>query len=153
MQRIVNVVCVIAATYGVAGCTSYDSATNLNPAGPPMVQQVRLKEDFTAAGQTTAVPRRVFAFGTHPMATDAEAHPVTTAASQGNSLRVIMDELLVGNSLEEIACRQVVDDDAYARVPAGTNHGVILQDGEEMEYIYFNAFRSREALDGLLAEL
>jgi len=119
MQRIVNVVCVIAATSGVAGCTSYDSATNLNPAGPPMVQQVRMKENFTAAGATIAVPRRVFAFGTHPMASDAEVHPVTTAASQNNSLRVIMDELLVGNVLEEIACRQVVDDDAYARVPKG----------------------------------
>ena len=39
-----------------------------------------------------------------------------------------------------------------ARVPAGTNHGVILEEGEEMEYIYFNAFRSREALEGLLRE-
>ena len=30
-----------------------------------------------------------------------------------------MDELLVGNALEEIACRAVVDDDAFARVPLG----------------------------------
>jgi len=40
-----------------------------------------------------------------------------------------------------------------ARVPAGTNHGVILEEGEEMEYIYFNAFKSKEALAGLLATL
>lgn len=119
MQRIVNVVCVIAATLAVAGCTSYDSATNLNPAGPPMVQQVRLKEDFTAAGSTAVIPRRVFAFGTHPMAVDAEVHAVTTASAQGNSLRVIMDEILVGNNLEEVACNAVIDEDAYSRVPLG----------------------------------
>ena len=39
-----------------------------------------------------------------------------------------------------------------ARVPAGTNHGVLLDEGQEMEYIYFNAFKSQEALDGLIRE-
>lgn len=40
-----------------------------------------------------------------------------------------------------------------ARVPAGTNHGVVLEAGEQMEYIYFNAFKSQEALAGLLAAI
>lgn len=123
MYRIVNVVWLFAATVSVAACTDYDSATNLNPAGPPMIQQVRMKEDFTSTdmnGVTSTIGRRVFAFGTHPMAPDNLVHPVTTAAAQGNSLRVIMDELLVGNAIEEIACRQVIDDDAYSSVPLGT---------------------------------
>ena len=55
--------------------------------------------------------------------------------------------------------RIVVGDETYpvqggyvARVPAGTRHGVILEQGEEMEYIYFNAFRSQDALDRMLAQ-
>lgn len=53
----------------------------------------------------------------------------------------------------------VVGDESYpaeagyvARVPAGTNHGVVLAEGEEMEYIYFNAFRNQEVLDKMLRE-
>ncbi|HWU90502.1 MAG TPA: Ig-like domain-containing protein, partial [Kofleriaceae bacterium] len=53
------------------------------------------------------------------LAAAEEVHAVQTAVAATNSLRVIMDELLVGNSLEEIACRAQVDDDAYARVPLG----------------------------------
>ncbi|MCW5804216.1 MAG: Ig-like domain-containing protein [Deltaproteobacteria bacterium] len=83
-----------------------------------MVRQVRLKENVTDANGNTR-GSRVFAFGVHELAKANEVHPVTTAASVGNSLRVIMDELLIGNSLEEIACRGVVDDDAYSRVPLG----------------------------------
>jgi len=40
-----------------------------------------------------------------------------------------------------------------ARIPIGTRHGVMLEQGEEMEYIYFNAFKDREALGCVLAEL
>jgi len=43
-------------------------------------------------------------------------------------------------------------DGFVARVPAGTNHGVILEQGEEMEYIYFNAFKSPAALQAMLDE-
>jgi mannose-6-phosphate isomerase-like protein (cupin superfamily) len=40
-----------------------------------------------------------------------------------------------------------------ARVPAGMPHGVILARGERMEYIYFNAFKNRRALLGLVKTL
>lgn len=118
MNRVLNTVCALAATtLVVAGCTDYESATNLNPAGPPMVQQVRMKETYTTPGSTDLSTRRVFGFGTHPDAADVEQHAVTSASVSGNSFRVIMDELLVGNNLEEIRCRSTVDTDAYSRVP------------------------------------
>ncbi|MBA3502879.1 MAG: Ig-like domain-containing protein [Myxococcota bacterium] len=73
--------------------------------------------------------RRVFAFGTHELAGDDEvastrpAGMVTSAAALNgalvNQLRVIVDELLVGNYLEEIACRGQVDADFLSRVPLG----------------------------------
>jgi hypothetical protein len=84
-----------------------------------MIRQVRMRENYTAPNSTIVSTRKVFAFGTHPMATDSEEHPVTSATALGNSMRLIVDELLVGNNLEEIACRGQVDTDAYARVPRG----------------------------------
>ncbi len=119
MKTVLNVLCAFAATFAVAGCTTYESETDLNPEGPPMVRQVRMKETFSNPGSTSTSERRVFAFGTHPMASEAEAHPVMSATASGNGFRVIMDELLVGNHLEEIACRAPVDTDAFARVPLG----------------------------------
>lgn len=113
-----------AALFAGVGCTELDSATNLNPEGPPMIQQVRLKEiSENASGGT--VTKRVFAFGTHDLAAAGDypalgANSMTTAAPTGQQLRIIMDELLVGNNLEEIACRAPVDDDAYDFVPYGT---------------------------------
>ncbi len=121
MRMVLRVACAVAATLGAAPCTDYDSATNLNPDGPPMIRQVRMRENYMAPGSTAVSTRKVFAFGTHPMATDSEEHPVTSATAFGNDvlMRIIVDELLVGNNLEEIACRGAVDTDAYARVPRG----------------------------------
>ncbi len=120
MKTVLNVLCAFTATLAVAGCTDYESETDLRPDGPPMVRQVRMKETFTNPGSTSSSERRVFAFGSHPMASEAEAHPVMSATPTGNGFRIIMDELLVGNNLEEIACRGPVDTDAFARVPVGT---------------------------------
>lgn len=83
-----------------------------------MVEQVRLVESYSA-GTSTGLTRVVFGFGTYPGATADEEHPVTTAIAAGNKLRIIMDELLRGNDLEEIACRFMVDADSFARVPLG----------------------------------
>lgn len=107
-----------------AACTDLDSATNLNPEGPPMIRQVRLKE-VTENMDGVLLSRRVFAFGTHPQALTTDypalgANAMTTAGVTGQSLRVVMDELLVGNYLEEIACRAPIDADAYDLVPLGT---------------------------------
>lgn len=89
-----------------------------------MIRQVRMKEISVDATGSTDI-RTVFAFGTHPQATDGDypalgPNSMVTASPTNNKLRVIMDELLVGNYLEEIACRGPVDDDAYAQVPLGT---------------------------------
>jgi hypothetical protein len=83
-----------------------------------MIEQVRLVEIYSLAG-VNGLERTVFGFGTHPMATSDDAHPVTSAKAAGNKLRIIMDELLRGNDLEEIECRFPVDDDDFARVPLG----------------------------------
>lgn len=83
-----------------------------------MIEQVRLVEVYSVDGARD-LTRTVFAFGSHPMATPDDEHPVTTAKASGNKLRIIMDELLRGNHLEEIACRAIVDDDVFARVPVG----------------------------------
>ncbi|HEX3764669.1 MAG TPA: Ig-like domain-containing protein, partial [Kofleriaceae bacterium] len=102
----------------VTACSDPSSATDLHPEGPPMVEQVRLEETFTVGG-TTGHLRVVFGFGTHPDATPDDEHQVTTATANGNKLRIIMDELLRGNDLEEIKCRTIVDSDAFAKVPVG----------------------------------
>src|SRR5262249_38267255 len=116
-----GIACVLASLT-VAACTDLDSATNLNPEGPPMIRQVRLKEKYQdATGVLTDRAAPVFAFGTHPQITGPdEAHAVTSATAIGNKLRVIMDELLVGNYLEQIECRApVTTDGAFDSVPIG----------------------------------
>ena len=131
MQRVSNRLSYVAfAAFALAGCTDSASRTDLNPAGPPMVRQVRMFEKYLDDGTPPVErTRRVFAFGTHELADESElastrpAGMVTSAAALNgasvNPFRVIMDELLVGNYLEEIACRGVVDGDALARVPLG----------------------------------
>jgi hypothetical protein len=115
----------VVALLSSAACTDLDSATNLNPDGPPMIRQVRLTEVYMDAGGQLNERGPLFAFGTHPKVTsDDDAHPVTSAKAEYKNdtdrIRVIMDELLVGNNLEEIQCRGIVDDDDYTKVPLGT---------------------------------
>jgi Bacterial Ig-like domain len=106
------------ATLATAACTNPTGPTDLHPEGPPMIEQVRLIEVY-ASGSGQALERSVFGFGTHPLATADDQHVVTSAKAAGNKLRIIMDELLRGNDLEEIACRYAVGDDVFARVPLG----------------------------------
>lgn len=106
------------AVGAVAGCTSTSS--------PPMIEQVRLVEVY-AMGGITGLERTVFGFGTHPLASAGEQHAVTSAKAASNKLRIIMNELLRGNDLEEIACRYAVDGDAFDRVPLGATPDDILR--------------------------
>ena len=128
MQRVPNrLIYVALVTMIVAGCTDTASRTDLNPDGPPMIRQVRMVEKYMDGNPPIERSRRVFAFGTHELATEAEvasnrpAGMVTSAAAMNgiaaNRIRIIVDELLVGNYLEEIACRGTVDADALTRVP------------------------------------
>ena len=108
-----------AAGLFIGACTDTESNTNLNPDGPPEIAQVRLLEAYTDSSNT-ALTRRVFAYGSHPMATSDDEHPVTTAAATMQSMRIIMDELLVGNYLEQVQCRAPVDaNGAFSNVPLG----------------------------------
>ncbi len=114
---------VAAALFASSACTDLDSATNLNPDGPPMIRQVRMKEVRVDAAGAVRFPN-IFAFGTHDLAEDIDypalgPNMVTTAAVSANKFRIIVDELLVGNYLEEIACRAPIDNDAYDFVPLG----------------------------------
>lgn len=118
-----RLVCAVLATIAGAACTDTDSATDLNPEGPPMIRQVRLTERYRDAAMVERT-RKVFAFGTHELAFPDEVHAVDSAVAVGNGLRVVIDELLVGNYLEEIGCRGQVDSDDhsdYGRVPIGAD--------------------------------
>ncbi len=86
-----------------------------------MVVQVRMFEKFTDNLSPVIRTRRVFAYGSHPQALVDEVKSVSSADATGNTIRVIMDELLVGNELEEVQCRALVDEDNLSRVPRGVN--------------------------------
>lgn len=123
MKRVLTLIAplALAATVMAVGgaCTSSESSnTELNPEGPPMIRQVLMDEDILMDNDpNTATEKRVFAFGTHPLADETEVRESTNAKVSGQDFRIIFDELLIGNSLEEVKCRGIVDDDNYDRVP------------------------------------
>ena len=90
-----------------------------------MLRQVRLNHRvFDANNPSVSFQRRVFAFGSHELAIATEIVPdVSTALALNNEIRLIVDELLVGNNLEEIKCRGVIDagNDRFSRVPIGAD--------------------------------
>lgn len=121
--RLTCAVLVIAIAAAGGACADPGGASALHPEGPPMVLQVRLSERYVDGSMVTGT-RTAFAFGSHPLADPSDVHAVDSALALGNRLRVVMDELLVGNNLEEIGCRGTVDDDPpggdrFGRVPAG----------------------------------
>lgn len=108
----------VASTVLASACSDVESTSELNPAGPPMVRQVMLTETYSAV-PGERLRRPVIAFGSHPDADANEQHHVPAAAASGQRIRVVMDELLVGNTLEEIQCNEQVDEDDFSRVPLG----------------------------------
>ena len=114
-----GIIFAIVSAIGTA-CTDLSSFTNLVTDGPPAIAEVRLKETYTTSTSTAFLPRRVFGFGTFPDAPTELDHPVTTAAVSGQSLRIIMDEILIGNSLEQVQCRAPINAaGAFSSVPLG----------------------------------
>ncbi len=110
----------IAGTLSLA-CSEKDSSTDLHPEGPPMVQQVFVQEKVTSG---TAVREKFqLAFGDHPEIPLPDEDPVNgddrvvnNAVARGTAkLRVIFDEILEGNSLEELKCA----DGTFSPVPRG----------------------------------
>jgi len=110
---------VVASLAFHAACTDTESATNLNPAGPPMIEQV-IMTDGTVDMAGNENDARIFAFGTLPGIDPAMEHASSSAAVAGQRMRIVFDELLKGNHLEEIAClANVGPDGAFDRVPDG----------------------------------
>lgn len=116
----------LALVAAAGACDGDDgSATDLNPGGPPMVQQVFVWEQSrTTSG--TRLERLQLAFGDHPdiPARDEDSvrgddRVVDSAVSKPDAakIRIVLDELLVGNHIEEIECA----DGSYSRVPLGTD--------------------------------
>ncbi len=95
---------VVLSSLGLAGCGEDASQTKLNPEGPPMVRQVFVEERVMSG--TTMVERVGMAFGTHPdFTTEEDDSMVTQAIAFSNvAVRVILDELVVGYAIEELAC-------------------------------------------------
>lgn len=121
MKRFSKFLFLLMTVAVLPGCTSdNESATNLAEQGPPMVRQLFLIETYeNSAGAT--VTREALGFGYHADVNPDVVHPVTTALPLSpEPIRVVVDELLVGNSLEEIGCFSTVDEDSYATVPEGT---------------------------------
>lgn len=99
-----------------AGCTEVESPTELNPEGPPMVRQVFTNEVVINAdtGAVRTIP--ALAFGSHPDFDPNDDGVVTSGSIVANQkIRVVIDELLIGNYLEQIQCR----DGSYQSVPEG----------------------------------
>src|SRR5437868_10649833 len=104
MQGVTKLMIGLGLALAASACTDTDSATNLVPEGPPMVRQVRLNHKVKNADNSEST-FRVFGFGTHELAKPEElkSGQITSASALNNSFRIITDELLVGNNLEEIA--------------------------------------------------
>jgi hypothetical protein len=105
----------IVALAVLAACSDPDSTTDLNTEGPPMVQQVFVSERVLVG--TSERIRTGLAFGDHPGVGEEDDREVLAAVARGNqSIRVVLDELVIGNALEELACA----DGSFSRVPRGS---------------------------------
>ncbi|MBZ0235184.1 MAG: Ig-like domain-containing protein [Deltaproteobacteria bacterium] len=113
--------CGFAALTAVAACEEPSTATGLHPEGPPMIQQVVMKEQTVNQATGSLTVASVLGFGTHDLVPEARTKPNTQEASPDQqTLRVVFDELLVGNALEEIACRsRTLSDTESCVVPGG----------------------------------
>ncbi len=88
---------------------------SLNAGGPPMIRQIILHENIKSA--TGPARSGNLAFGTHcdgPWQTKSGEAQEAIAGTQ--QIRIILDEIVRGNSLEEIGC----SDGSYSRIPTGT---------------------------------
>ena len=114
---------ILGASALALACSDDDSSTELHPEGPPMVQQVFVQEKVIT--DTTTREKFQLAFGDHPEiplpdedSVNGDDREVVNAVARGTAkLRVVFDEILVGNYLEEIACA----DGSYSPVPIGAD--------------------------------
>lgn len=108
----------------LVACDAPKSATSLDPAGPPEVLQVFVYErtddpDYALCPRSGRPACPQLAYGDHPsVPRDKDDRTVTSAIpGQTQRIRVVLDELLVGNHLQEIRCA----DGTWSRVPVGAD--------------------------------
>lgn len=113
--------CGFAALTAVAACDTPTTSTDLHPEGPPMIQQVVMKEQTVNQVTGSLTIASILGFGTHALVPEARTKPNTQEGSPDDQvLRVVFDELLIGNALEEIACRtRALSDTESCVVPGG----------------------------------
>jgi hypothetical protein len=112
---------IIAMLIFGSGCSG-GPGDPLESDGPPRVLQVLARERVAVVddeGHTHVELQARLAFGDHPdIDVETDDRVVDTAvARDGQRIRVVVDELLRGGSLEEIPCA----DGSWSRVPPGTN--------------------------------
>jgi hypothetical protein len=109
------------AALGLVGCDDLVRNTPLKPDGPPEVLQVFVRERVTVekeGGTTELVLEPRLAYGDHPDIGDDDDRDATAAvAGTDQKIRIVVDELMRGNSLEEIEC---ADGMTWSSVPIGT---------------------------------
>ncbi|MBW2278647.1 MAG: carboxypeptidase regulatory-like domain-containing protein, partial [Deltaproteobacteria bacterium] len=116
-----------AFSIALSACDDPVSKTDLNPEGPPEILQVLVMERVIPEGSAVSRVFAQLAFGAHPGIVDEDGTAgVNTAVARSNQkLRIVVDELLIGNNLEEIACNPVMEGTDlvpfWSRVPEGTN--------------------------------
>ncbi|MBL4632639.1 MAG: Ig-like domain-containing protein [Kofleriaceae bacterium] len=108
----------VGGTMATVSCDAPASKEDLNPEGPPMIRQVMINEANTTASGAVQKQADQLAFGDH--ASDLfrdDDRVVATATIQGTQeIRIVLDEQIRGNSLEEISCA----DGSFSRIPDGT---------------------------------
>jgi hypothetical protein len=120
--------CGFALSALLVACDVPESSTGLHPDGPPKIQQVFMKEQAEDMTTGALVTSTILAFGSHDAVATEKTHETMAAAPSDQTIRVVFDELLVGNSLEEIKCQArtlsdgsscVVPNGGWSRVPLG----------------------------------
>jgi hypothetical protein len=97
----------VLASLSFGGCSNPESGTVLRPEGPPEIRQLFVVDDDGISK---------LAYGTHPDIVDEDptdsivppysnqAGPVNNAVVTGQRIRVVIDELLEGGTLEQFQC-------------------------------------------------
>jgi hypothetical protein len=110
-----------ALALSMLGCDDNVTNTDLEPGGPPRVLQVFARErsvEINDEGHEEVVLLPRIAYGEHADIGDEDDRTVDAAVvGTDQKIRLVIDELLRGNFLEEIAC---ADGETWSQVPVGT---------------------------------
>ncbi len=108
----------LGGTFAATGCDAPASKEDLNPEGPPMVRQIFMNEKVITASGSSQLRKLQLAFGEHPdpIFEDDDKQVLTAAIRGTQEIRIILDEQIRGNALEEMECAN----GSFSRIPDGT---------------------------------